>query len=41
MTPPLRQSAPGDEIDVRLPLSWFARSVERRELLRDLPGAGA
>jgi sulfide:quinone oxidoreductase len=41
MTPPLRQSARGDGIDVRLPLSWFARSVERRELLRDLPGAGA
>jgi len=38
---PLRQSARGDGIDVRLPLSWFARSVERRELLRDLPAAGA
>jgi sulfide:quinone oxidoreductase len=38
---PPRQSAQGDGIDVRLPLSWFAQSVERRELLRDLPAAGA
>ena len=38
---PLRQSARGDAIDVRLPLSWFVRSVERRDLLRDLPAAGA
>jgi sulfide:quinone oxidoreductase len=38
---PPRQSAQGDGIDVRLPLSWFTQSVERRELLRDLPAAGA
>jgi sulfide:quinone oxidoreductase len=38
---PLRQSARGDGVDVRLPLSWFKRSVERREVLRDLPAAGA
>ena len=38
---PPRQSAQGDGIDVRLPLSWFAQSVERRALLRDLPAAGA
>ena len=37
---PRRQSARRDGIDVRLPLSWFARSVERRALLRDLPAAG-
>jgi hypothetical protein len=38
---PQRQSARGDGIDVRLPPSWFERSVERRDLLRDLPAAGA
>jgi sulfide:quinone oxidoreductase len=38
---PLRQSPRGDGIDVRLPLSWFQRSVERRDLLRDLPAARA
>ena len=38
---PLRQSARGDGIDVRLPLSWLERSVERRDLLRDVPAAGA
>jgi sulfide:quinone oxidoreductase len=38
---PLRRRARGDGIDVRLPLRWFERSVERRELLRDLPAAGA
>ena len=37
---PPRQSAWRDGIDVRLPLSWFERSVERRGLLRDLPAAG-
>jgi sulfide:quinone oxidoreductase len=41
VAPPPRQSAQGDGIDVRLPLSWFTQSVERRELLRDLPAAGA
>jgi sulfide:quinone oxidoreductase len=37
---PPRQSARRDGIDVRLPLSWFERSVEHRGLLRDLPAAG-
>ncbi len=37
---PPRQNARGDGIDVRPPRSWFERSVERRELLRDLPAAG-
>jgi sulfide:quinone oxidoreductase len=38
---PLRESARVDGIDVRLPLSGFEQSVERRDLLRDLPAAGA